>query len=592
MVPALDRRLSRIANRRGLALLTVGMVALLSSAVPYLLYSLPLGRFSTWSFFTTYDESSYLLAADTYASGRLTNPTHEMWRHFEAIAVNHRPSYQSMYPPGQGMFLALGMALTGHAIVGVWITMALACAATCYFLQACFSARWALLGGLLAALHARMALEWGGTYFGGGVAMLGGALMFGGLKRVLNRPRVFDAILLATGLTLLANSRPFEGMIASLPAMVVLAWWVLFDNRSPVTSRITRVVIPILTVLAITGAGMAYYNFRVTGNPWTLPYQLYLAEHDGETPFSWQLHEKGPKGDSSIPGGNSATDEAHLPAEDSREGKRGPGAVSSIPGGDSAIEETYRPIEDSHEVEEQSSQDTEWWFSAAYLNFLTHRSPLVALLFKLAVQWAFYVGPVLSLPLLALLWDVGDRATWFALATVGLTLLAVLTTSGAWPHYLAPVAPLVFALAVQGSRQLGQGRRGRARRTGRLWLPTLALFWLLQLILIVWLFPLLMKGLRWGEARARLHAQLEQAEGSHLVIVRYGPQHTWYKEWVYNKADIDHAKVVWARELSPDSNRRLLDYFHGRHVWIVEPDRKPLALVRYNGEPWPTPHAP
>lgn len=562
MLRDMERRLSRIANRRGLALVTVGVVALLSSAIPYLLYSRSLSRFSTWSFFTTYDESSYLLAADTYASGRLANPTHEMWRHFEAIAVNHQPSYQSMYPPGQGLFLAIGLVLTGHPIVGVWITMALACAATCYFLQACFSARWALLGGLLAALHARMALEWGGTYFGGGVAMLGGALMFGGLRHVLNRPRVFDAILLATGLTLLANSRPFEGIVASVPAMVVLAGWVLFDSRTPMGTRIARVVVPILTVLAIAAAGMAYYNFRVTGNPWTLPYQLYLAEHAGETPFSWQLHE------------------------------RGPGVASSIPDENSATEEAYRPAEDSHDVERQSSQDTEWWFSAAYLNFLTHPSPLVALLFKLAVQWAFYAGPVLSVPMLALLWGVGDRGTWFALATVGLTLLAVMTTSGAWPHYLAPVAPLVFALAVQGSRYLGLWRRGRGRRTGRSWVPILALFWLLQLILIAWIFPLLMKGLRWGEPRTRLSAQLEQAEGSHLVIVRYGPQHAWYQEWVYNKADIDNAKVVWARELSPDSNRRLLDYFRGRHVWIVEPDRKPLTLVPYNTKPWPTADAP
>ena len=560
MIRATERRLSQIANRRKLALATVGVVALLSSALPYLLYSRSLTPFSSWSFFTTYDENSYLLAADTYASGRLTNPTHEMWRHFEAFAVNHQPSYQSIYPPGQGAFLAIGQVLTGHPIVGVWISMALACGATCYMLQACFSPRWALLGGLLAALHARMALEWGGTYFGGGAAMLGGALLFGGLGHVLNRARVFDAILLAIGLTLLANTRPFEGLVASLPAMVVLAGWLLFDRRFPTSTRVVRVVVPILTVLAVTAAGMGYYNFRVTGSPWTLPYQTYLAAHDNETPFSWQLHENRP-------------------------------AVAPSISESNATELANSPVESSHDPEPQARQDTEWWFSAAYLKLLTYPSPVVGLLFKMMVQWAFYVGPVLSVPLLALLWGVGDRGTWFAFVTGGLTLLAVLTTSGAWPHYLAPVAPLVFVPVVRGSRYLGLWHR-RGRRIGRYWVPTMGLLWLLQLILIIAIFPLLMKGLRWGESRTQLVAQLEEMQGNHLVIVRYGPQHTWYKQWVYNKADIDNSKVVWARELTHDSNRRLLDYFQGRHVWLVEPDRKPLRLVPYDAERWSAEAAP
>jgi hypothetical protein len=217
------------------------------------------------------------------------------------------------------------------------------------------------------------------------------------------------------------------------------------------------------------------------------------------------------------------------------------------------------------------------------LNLLAYPSPLVSLLFKVAVQWAFFAGPVLSVPLLALFRRRSDGGTRFALVTVGLTLAAVLLTSGAWPHYLAPVAPLAFALSVQGSRLL-TAWRGRGGRSGRYWVPSLLLLWPLQLLLMVWIFPSAMEGLRWRESRSDFAAELERLEGEDLVLVRYGPHHTWYKEWVYNGADIDGAEVVWARELSPQQNRRLLQYFHIRRVWLVEPDRVPPALVPYDIE--------
>jgi hypothetical protein len=66
--------------------------------------------------------------------------------------------------------------------------------------------------------------------------------------------------------------------------------------------------------------------------------------------------------------------------------------------------------------------------------------------------------------------------------------------------------------------------------------------------------------------------------GRHLVIVRYGPNHNRSDEWVYNEPDIDRAKVVWAREMAPDQNARLIRSFSGRCVWLAEPDRVPPGL--------------
>ena len=82
--------------------------------------------------------------------------------------------------------------------------------------------------------------------------------------------------------------------------------------------------------------------------------------------------------------------------------------------------------------------------------------------------------------------------------------------------------------------------------------------------------------------RARVLSRLSAMDGKQLAIVRYRPDHNAVmNEWVYNRADIDGSKVVWARDMDPAENRELLQYFHDRRAWLVEADEVPPKVSPY-----------
>jgi hypothetical protein len=83
--------------------------------------------------------------------------------------------------------------------------------------------------------------------------------------------------------------------------------------------------------------------------------------------------------------------------------------------------------------------------------------------------------------------------------------------------------------------------------------------------------------------REEFAKDLGRLNGTSLVFVRYGVQHNDMTEWVYNGADIEHEKIIWARDMGPEKNQELIDYFKGRRVWLLEADETPPRL-----EPYPT----
>ena len=89
------------------------------------------------------------------------------------------------------------------------------------------------------------------------------------------------------------------------------------------------------------------------------------------------------------------------------------------------------------------------------------------------------------------------------------------------------------------------------------------------------------------DARAYIAEWLSRRPGKHLVVVHYSPSHEVNQEWVYNGADIDGSKIVWAREVSPDADEKLLKYFHDRQIWLLDADEYPQRVVRYpsGGDP-------
>ncbi len=484
------------------------------------------------------DEFSYLLASDTYSSFRLTNPSHVLWRFFETIHVLEEPTYQSKYPPGQGMALAVGQILFGSALVGVWLSFAAACTAVAWMLKAWLPTRWAVLGGLAAAFNVGNLRFWGGTFMGGSVAMLGGALLFGALIRAMRDPRPRYGLLIGTGLLLLALSRPYEGLVAALPAALVFLVWLVRQREFPPRRVWRGVVAPLTLILALGGAWVLYYNYRVTGDPIRLPYQVYLERYGNDAFFD----------------------------------------------------------PDAKPVNRQRAENV--------------RDQIIL---RSDRQFIHHIGGeryYALLILVALRWLLKSRWGRFALGTFLLTIVATAFTRGAVPHYSAPVAGLGIGLVVQSLAIISSWIRWRVVATAFV-AACLALYFHNNYShflreLSYWEYKrdasyvakpppvpipdvhdlskiedrqLWERFSRWAIlARPHHKRRLEEDGDRHLVVVKYAENSTRHREWVYNRADIDGSKIVWARWLDNRPLWPLLSHYPDRRVWLIEPELDPWTM--------------
>jgi hypothetical protein len=281
-------------------------------------------------------------------------------------------------------------------------------------------------------------------------------------------------------------------------------------------------------VVALTVAGLGYYNGRVTGDPLRMPYQIHEATYAVTPLFLWQPLKPEP---------------------------------------------SYRH---AAIAENQLGWSREEYLRQQSLSGWAERAAQ-----KCGKLLLFYLGIGLLVPVVALRLVLRDRWMLFAALACAWQLAAMLQATWVLPHYAAPVTGLLYALAVGALRYARLWGSGE-RRPGRAIVPALVLGYAVLIVLGFVVerrpgpddFPV---------QRTALLARLEQSNGRHLVLVRYQPKPLGlgHDEWVYNGADIDRQKVVWARAMGPEEDRRLIEYFQDRQIWLLEADQKPPRLTPY-----------
>jgi hypothetical protein len=86
----------------------------------------------------------------------------------------------------------------------------------------------------------------------------------------------------------------------------------------------------------------------------------------------------------------------------------------------------------------------------------------------------------------------------------------------------------------------------------------------------------------WSLRRDELDHWLQQQQSQQLVFVRYSSRHNVNFEWVYNRADLMHAHVIWARDLGVEHDQLLLKMLADRTAWILDADNLDPQLVPYS----------
>jgi hypothetical protein len=488
-----------------------------------------------------YDEFGHLLVADTLRHFRLANPAHPLHQFFETFFVLQQPTYSSIYPLGQGLAMEFGRMIFGIPWAGVLLSTAAFCSLCYWMLRTWITPLWALLGGLLAVCEFGPLSQWMNSYWGGAFSATAGCMVFGALPRLREQAHARDAVILGLGLALQLLTRPYEFIF--LFASVILF---LVPFR-----RITKLA-PTFLVLLPAIALMMLQNKQVTGSWTTLPYTLSQYQYG-------------------VPAGL-----------------------------------TFQPNPVPHnDVTPQQQLDYKMQLAFGPSGPETIGTYLTRLAYRVRFYRFFFLAPLyLALP--AFFFAIRE----FRFAWIAFTLLLFALGVNFFPifqaHYIAAITCLFVLVSVIGLQRLSRLRiRGypagnEAARVIVFLCAIHFIFWYGLHVLDTADFSVAMRRYEtWDvinhsnpERRIDVNQQLAKIPGKLLVFVRYWPQHIFQDEWVYNEANVDGARIVWARDLGAGENQKLQRYYPDRTVWLLESDARPPALTPYRAEPpAPTPQS-
>lgn len=532
----IERAFGRLARKQGMTVVGLGLgtVLLRLAMLPFFPIPLPFVP----------DDFSNLLASDTFAHGRLTNPTPDMWKHFETIHVDMTPTYMSMYFPAQGLVMAAGRVVVGNAWFGVLLTSGLMCAALCWMLQAWLPPRWALLGGAIAMVRIGLFSYWVNTYTGAGlIAASAGAIVLGALPRLMRTARMRYGLLMAIGMVILALTRPYEGMLLCLPVAFVLGRWALTGKNRPAPAVLLRSAALPMAVLVAGVAWLGYYDYRVFGSPTTLPYTINRATYAMAPYYVWQPRRPEPP---------------------------------------------YR-----------HAGMRRFYYDSEIKGYVKSAGPgrfIVGTAEKFASSFLFFTGLALLPPLLMFRRVLLDRRIRFLVVCAAVVLAGLFIEVFLLPHYLAPITAALYVIGLQAMRHLRLWRpEGRPVGLG-LVRAIVTLCFVMAFVRLV-TSPIGFRTAEWppsqwgnmwygpeqyGQERANIQAALAHLPGKQLVLVRDSANRYPLDQWVYNDADIDASKVVWAWDMDPANNQELIRYYRDRHVWLVRLDTEPASVSMYS----------
>ena len=375
------------------------------------------------------------------------------------------------------------------------------------------------------------------SYFGTSLPALGGILVLGALPRIKRQARLHDALLMGLGLAILANTRPYEGLVFSLPFAGATIVWMYKQRRIPKSLVFRNILLPLMLVLTATGCAMGYYFWRVTGNTLVMPYQVNRQTYAVAPYFIWQKPRPEP---------------------------------------------VYRHAEMQNFYVN--------WELRSYEEGTTFLGFARRLANRAGMLWVFFVGPIFTLPLLAFPWLFRDRKMRLPLIAAATVLAGNVVETWTFDHYLAPAVGLFFLLITQCIRHLRLYKlRGRPIGQG------LARAVVLVCISMVILRVVAMatgariepaRQLEENQKRTIVTKELRAKPGNQLVIVHYGRNHVPHEDWINNRADIDASKIVWARDMGDAQNLELLLYFKDRRAWRIDADDPAPTLEPYSLAPY------